>query len=462
MNKLTKKLTTLSILTVIPFFLTGCFHNSNTATQPTTQTLTIWRLNSDEKVFRQLIAAFEKQNPSVKVNYRTFAPTDEYEKSVINALAAGAGPDIWEIRNDELARHKDKLVGFELSEAAIASYKQNYAPPISEEMIADGKIYGLPLGIDPLILYVNTKHLKEAKIEALPKTWQEAVETAGKLTIKEGDRIVRSGFALGLASNVDRASDILQLIMLQLKTQMVEPAHRTATFDLYTQDAATGAFVFPGKSAFTLYGSFAAPNSPLGNYSWNLEQTYSTAAFVQENASMMINYFSIEPQIRSLNPKLQFVIGPVPQYERKTVPAGDVPGGISKPIYTAKYRALVISKPPVTLSASQQEAKTNLARSFVHFATLPATVKSYTEKQKNLVSPLIVSDNDQSQQSDQSLMSTKIGKTINPYLVTWYKGLSPRTVDQVMLAMIQAVMEQGRNLDETFAVAAKQVTSILQ
>lgn len=461
-----KKLIIMLAFFSVPFLLTGCSHRPQPEpTKPRPINLTIWRLADDRSAFQAIIKAFEAANTNVKVNYRTFAGADEYEQVVINALAAGTGPDIWEIRNDELARHKDKLLGFPLSEEGLKFYRENFASSITSEMTSEGKIYGLPLGLDPLVLYVNVEHFKQLGVKEIPKTWQEIIQLAPQLTIRANETILRPGFAFGTASNVDRSSDILQLLMLQFKTQMVDPAHRTATFELYRQSLKTGEFSYPGKLAFSLYASFAAPDSPLQNYSWNLKQPYSTLAFIDGNLSMMINHLSLLPQIRRQNPKLNVRVGPVPQYEVKTPPQEDQAGSVSDPVHLAKYRALVVSKPSVRLTsvspkgAPSGQTQLETASKFVQFVTTNQALLSAYSNQTGLVPPYLISQSSSSANSGS--FASQVALAVNPYLSTWYKGSNPRTVDRIFAQLIKEVVEEGKPVDQAFSEAAKRVTSLL-
>lgn len=466
MNNFTLKRTLLIVgLAIIPFFLTGCIGRDNNATVGNgKQTLTIWRQpvnkKSEDKDFEAMIAAFEKEYPNVNVEYRSFEAADQYETEVLNALATENRPDIWEIRNDELARHIDKLSplpGNQLLDKK--ELNKRYASSISEEMVHEGKFYGMPLGIDPLVLYINQDHLSEAQIREIPDTWDEVVQTAVTLTRKADDIIFRPGLALGTASNIDRSGQILELLMLQLNTQMVDPSHRTATFNLYNQRAGGTEFDYPGRDALSFYASFADPTS--GIQTWDATQPYSTEAFTSGNLSMMINYLSVGKQIKEINPKLNFTIGKVPQRLVRRFPYGDIPGGVDDPIYTARYRALVVSKPWERLTPAQQQERQRLAWAFINFASSGENIQKYSQNNW-LLSPFLPSTSDSSATSLLGTSSTQNQASMRSYLQTWYRGKSPRTVDRVFNDLVGAVTEGGAPIPQTLDQAAQIITSLLQ
>lgn len=444
---------TVTLLFVVPFFLTGCSLRSsnNNQTNSAQNTLKVWRQKGDEKLFESIITAYETANPTVNIEYKTFDQGEEYEKAVANALAAGNGPDIWEIRNDELPRHQDKLVGLPMAAGQQEVFKKSFAPVIAEEMIANNRLYGLPMALDPLMLYINADHFTQAKIEEVPKTWEKLLEVAQKMTVQVNGLVLRPGFAMGTVSNVDRASQIIQLLMLQFKTQMVDPAHRNATFHLYSIMSDLGTIYYPGKEALRFYGSFAKPES--GYLSWDASQSYTTQAFVSGNLSMMINYLSLFPQLKQLQPKLNYTVATVPQFEVKQVPFEDQPAEISKPVYMAKYRSLVVSKPSRRLSGKQQETQANLAWGFISYVTSPSVAPNYAV-QMSMLSPY--------RTFPTTGDETPVDNPIAVNLVSWYKGLSPQVVDQIMGAMGRAYTEEGGDLDTIVNQAAEAVTGVLR
>lgn len=67
-----------------------------------------WGVFGDAEAYQEQIALFEKLNPSTKIVYER-KPEDTYEQELIDALAAGRGPDIFLIHNSWLLKHRPKL-----------------------------------------------------------------------------------------------------------------------------------------------------------------------------------------------------------------------------------------------------------------------------------------------------------------------------------------------------------------
>lgn len=448
-------MTLTALLLAIPLLLTGCTHKAKAPKpgDPKTETLTVWRQpinkKADDKIFEKLIVDFETAYPTVDVVYRSFGPDEDYETAVLNALASDNRPDVFEIRNDELARHLSKLAPYPgVENLKVENFKKNYASNIAEEMISDGKLYGMPLGIDPLVLYINEDHLKEAKIEEMPKTWDDLIQLAVILTRKVDNIIFRPGLAMGTASNVDRAGEIVELLMLQLGTQMVDSAGRTATFNLYTTVNEDGGFSYPGRNALEFYAAFAKPES--GFQTWDINQPYSTQAFASGNLSMMINYYSIGGQLQEINPKLKFATVALPQRLSIRFPYRDSPGGVEDPVYTSRYRAMVASKPWERLSSKQQDIQHRLAWKFIDFNQDDSVIEPLTND------AWLISPRRQTKDSENN------NDAMLENMQTWFRGNSPRAVDGVMHEMVKAVTENNASIEQMVDQAAKYITTILK
>ncbi len=454
------KFTSLALLAITPLFLTGCgLRNDQQAVNQAKQTLTYWHVkqSGDDKVFDKLIATYEKDVPTINIETRLFEPTDDYETAVINALAAGKGPDIWEIRDDELARHKDKLAGFVFpSKGEQEIFKKTYARAIANQMIIDDTLYGMPITIDPLVLFMNVDHMKQAGIEKPPKTWEELAAIAKLTTLRVDQTIVRPGFAMGTASNLDRASHILQLVMMQLGVQMVDPAHKQATFDLFIQDPDSGEYRYLGQEAVTFFDSFADPASAY--QSWDANQPYSTQAFASGNLSMMINYLSLYPQMKLLNSKLNYSVSGVPQRGLKKIPVGDTPAEVSKEVQLAKYRSLVVSKSASRLTKEQRAKREQIAWQFIQYSTSNIDITSVYAKQTSQIPPQIYANASVAEESQDETITA----IINPNTTNWYKGPSPRIVDQIFSQLIKGATEDGQPVATILTQAATAITGILR
>jgi ABC-type glycerol-3-phosphate transport system substrate-binding protein len=197
----------------------------------------------------------------------------------------------------------------------IDEYKENYVDVAAEDFIYRDEIYSIPLYVDTLALYYNTKLLEKYKIYTPPTTWQQLVSYVHQVTEKttNGQDILTSGISLGTNNNINRASDILYAMMLQKGTLMTSPDNASATFALPTEKI-TSEDYYPGTESLDFYTSFADPNNV--NYTWNPSMLGSLEAFEKGYAAMTINYSYQQPNIDKFkDPSVRYEISYLPRIE---------------------------------------------------------------------------------------------------------------------------------------------------
>lgn len=273
--------------------------------------LTVWRLFDDREVLDPAIKAYTQKYKNVTVTYKKMDPAD-YEETLINALSAGTGPDIFQIHNDWVPKHGDKIAPVPADIMKIEDYQNTFVPVAAEDFIANDNIYAMPYSVDTLALYYNPNILSAKKLFSPPATWDQLKLYSQNITEKTGrGNITLSGITLGTAKNITRASDILYAMMLQNGAVMTSPDNTSATFANYIKDAAGNPFV-PGLKSLEYYTSFANPNDP--NFCWNVTLLGSEEAFEKGLAAMTINYAYRKADFEKFkDPKVKIEIATLPQ-----------------------------------------------------------------------------------------------------------------------------------------------------
>jgi multiple sugar transport system substrate-binding protein len=148
-----------------------------------------------EKIDREIIAQFEKDNPNIKVEY-TIGPGDDsqYVPQLLTALGSGEGPDLFNVLTflvPDLIPSKAVVP----VDAVAAGFKSQqdiidaYVPGVLDSMIGeDGQLYALPTELGNYALFINAKLFKEAGLDPskdIPKTWEDMMAIAPKLTKKD-------------------------------------------------------------------------------------------------------------------------------------------------------------------------------------------------------------------------------------------------------------------------------------
>ena len=253
-------------------------------------TLEFWGVFDTRQNFAEVASGFQQIFPGIKINYRQFS-FEDYEKALIDALAAGTGPDIFMVHNTWLAKHKDKMAAMPEKSGVVENYQfitpadfqGQFVDVAYRDLVQDSKIYALPLYVDTLAIFYNKDMFNTAGITRPPKDWEEFSQDVGLLTkFDQSGNIIQSGASIGTARNINRSSDILAALMIQNGTQMTNPTNTVASFTRTVNNQRVG------ENALEYYTDFA--NASKAVYAWNDQQHYSVDAFIEGKVAMMFNY----------------------------------------------------------------------------------------------------------------------------------------------------------------------------
>lgn len=274
-------------------------------------TLDVWGVFDSRSSFEKGFRNFQLQYPNITLRYQQFAYED-YEKALIDALAAGSGPDVIMVHNSWLPKHQDKLAPlpaqFEDDEKfsfTIRDLQDQFVDVVAKDLTANNQIYGLPLYVDTLALYYNKDMLNSAGITRPPQTWQEVNDNVIRLTrLDDFGNIVTSGLAMGTARNINRSTDILTALMIQSGVQMNDE-NGFASFSSAIRNANVG------ETALQYYTDFANPQKQ--TYAWNDSQHYSVDAFLEGRTAMILGYAHQMELLKAKAPRFNFGVSMMPQ-----------------------------------------------------------------------------------------------------------------------------------------------------
>lgn len=260
-------------------------------------TITYWGLWENDATLRGVIADFEAKNPKIKVQYIKESPK-QYRERLQSAINRGEGPDGFRFHNTWVAMLRNQLALVPPSIMSPAEFTSTFFPVIVNDLVAGQSIFGLPLMIDGLGLYINDDLFSTAGVTP-PTTWTEVINIVPRLTVKNGSTIVTSAIALGTASNVEHFSDILALMFLQNGASLTKLSGKEA------------------EETLLFYKKFADPNDPL--YTWSEGIDNSVSAFAAGRVAMILAPSWRAHDVKAINPNLRFKIVPVPQLPGNTV-----------------------------------------------------------------------------------------------------------------------------------------------
>jgi multiple sugar transport system substrate-binding protein len=131
-------------------------------------------------------ADYNASQSTYVLNIRNLAFTD-FNQQVTTAIAAGATPDLMIVDNPDHARYAAAGALADLTDKVKAwGQGDQFLPGPWNSTIWKGKNYGIPLGSNTVVLWINTDLAKAAGLDVTnpPKTWTDFETWAGKMTDK--------------------------------------------------------------------------------------------------------------------------------------------------------------------------------------------------------------------------------------------------------------------------------------
>lgn len=228
------------------------------------------------------------------------------DEELLEALAAGRGPDLAILPSDSILRHRDKLFPIPFASFSERSFKSFFVEG-GEVFLGQGVIYALPMFVDPLILYWNRDLLSDAAVASPPATWEEVVTLSPKLS--DSDRngnVAVSAIALGEARNVTNFKEILSALFLQAGTSIVaeESGYLLSVLDRKAERRV------PAEEALAFYTSFSNPRRD--NYAWNRSLPASRDFFLAGDLALYLGLGSEAELLKASNPNLNFDVAELP------------------------------------------------------------------------------------------------------------------------------------------------------
>ena len=153
------------------------------------------------KAMDALIAQFQEQNPGITVKMTHF-PYADYRTKVAAAIPAGEGPDVVQLFYGWLNDYVEAglIQPLPADTFAPAQIEAEFFPMVRAMRQGDAYM-ALPTAVRSLALFYNERLFEEAGITEPPKTLDELVEVAKKLTKRDGaGNITQVGLTTGMTA----------------------------------------------------------------------------------------------------------------------------------------------------------------------------------------------------------------------------------------------------------------------
>lgn len=251
-----------------------------------------WGMRLEEVDINPLIKEYEEKNPGVKISYVKQPPND-YRERLTNSLAAGNGPDIFEIHNSWPPMFANELSALPAQVMSTDEFSKIFYPVIVSDLTTSKGIVGMPLEYDALTLFIN-EDIFTSSARTPPKTWDELRTLAADFTqVREDGAIIQAGIPMGFTQNIDHWSDVLALMMIQNGASLANPVGERA------------------RSSIDYYLLFK------GDGVWDQTLPASTVAFARGKVAMYFGPTRRAFDIAKENPNLKFRTVFLPQLAKE-------------------------------------------------------------------------------------------------------------------------------------------------
>lgn len=386
--------------------------------------LVYWGLLEDASVVAPIIANFEKEHPNIKIEYSK-QNIEQYMERLVVRSNNGNGPDIFRFHNTWVSQLSDLLLPLPSNVFSKEDFSKNYYSVVKSDLVRNGAIYGMPLQIDTLNLFINRDLFQAAGLKA-PTSWIEFGNYARQLTVKDENNNIRTaGAAMGTFSNINHAPNIISMLFVQNGVNLN---------DISSNLQAAG-------EALRFYSEFALP----GVNVWDNTLDQSIKAFASGTLAMYFGYSWDFFTIKSINPNLSFGIYSVPSLpgQNVTIASYWVEGISSKTKYQKEailfmqYLARketaqkLFAEESKTRNFGEPYARIDLADSLSNSIVYPFVVSA-----PNAVSSFFVDG------TYDNGLNSKMNSYLNTAVDSILKGVSPESAAQTLSAGVSQTLKQ--------------------
>lgn len=244
-----------------------------------------------------------------QIDKRSFGST------LVDAIAEGEGPDLVIIPNSLLVSYRSKFFPISYESLSQRTFNDAYVDGAGIFMRSDG-VYGIPLGVDPLIMYWNRDIFSSSGIATPPKTWETLIsQTTRAINKFDGSsNFTQNAIAFGQYGNVTNAKNILSMLFFQAGSEIVTESDTSYAITL---DKKVDGGLSPGVAGLSFYTQFSLPGKEA--YSWNRSKPNDRAEFIGGTLAMYFGMGSEQKSIERDNANLNYDVAVVPQGSGTTI-----------------------------------------------------------------------------------------------------------------------------------------------
>ncbi len=267
-------------------------------------TLEYWGLWEPASVVQPVFDSYRSQREFVSVDYQVRDPRQHFE-TVRARLTTADPPDIVRVHATWVPYLAANLEPLPSDVMDVNTFTNSFYPVIAKDLVIDGKVYGVPLGIEGLALVYNENLFRQAGLTQPPSDWDTFREYAARLTRKnDAGQVIQGGAGMGFSNQIEYFTDILGLMFAQ---NGVTFSDETGAVRFHNSLSPRGDNL--GADALRFYAKFGSSEQ-----SYNPSWENSTQAFIEGRVAMIFVPSYRLNDILARRPNFTVKVAPVPQF----------------------------------------------------------------------------------------------------------------------------------------------------
>ncbi len=270
----------------------------------------IWGTFKTSNDLSKVVKSLNDSKKDLTISYSE-KPESNYEQSLIEAFASGNGPDIFFITPDMIVKFNKFVYKMPYQSYPEKTFRDSFIDGADIFLDKDG-IVGLPVLVDPLVMYYNKNIFSNEGIATIPQYWSDLNNLNQQLTKRKDDgTILQSMIALGQYDNIYNIKEIISTLFIQKGIPIVQRNGRGGyepVMDSSTSFSSDKSLAIPILEFFKKFSNVSDPD-----YSWNRSLPSSLDMFTNGKLAIYLGYASELFNIQSINPNLSFDVSPMLQ-----------------------------------------------------------------------------------------------------------------------------------------------------
>ena len=173
-----KRLKIISILLTTAVLCSGCQSTKTVEKREKTHLILwhYWDIKKNQENLQNLVDDFNNSQNTIEIEI-TYVPDEDFKKQMALAMADGTTPDLAFVDSSDFQFLHNMKSFADLTDQIPE--EEEYLDKAMKACTIDGKVYGLPFGVNCTGMVYNKKLLEENGCE-VPTNWEEFRETAKK------------------------------------------------------------------------------------------------------------------------------------------------------------------------------------------------------------------------------------------------------------------------------------------